>query len=132
MKLLWWMSLGSILTAIVITFVTGRQTRMEIWLGMAGPLIATIAILDCNGTAIRQKQSRDDPAIDEGLCGQGSVFCGLHYCDFAQPLRKTDTIRDLLCRVLSCFAYCGSDWIEPNADRRKSGSLGCVSRLIKK
>jgi hypothetical protein len=42
MKLLWWMSIGSILTAIVITFVVDMQTRMEIWLGMAGPLIATI------------------------------------------------------------------------------------------
>jgi hypothetical protein len=43
MKLLWWMSAGSILTAIMISLVTGMQTRVEIWLGMAGPLIATIA-----------------------------------------------------------------------------------------
>jgi len=42
MKLLWWMSAGSILAAIVLTFVAGKQTRMEIWFGMAAPLIATI------------------------------------------------------------------------------------------
>jgi hypothetical protein len=42
MKLLWWMSTGSILTAIVLSFVVGKQTKMEIWFGMAGPLIATI------------------------------------------------------------------------------------------
>jgi F0F1-type ATP synthase assembly protein I len=42
MKLLWWMSTGSILAAIVVNFVAGRQAMMDIWLGMAGPLIATI------------------------------------------------------------------------------------------
>ena len=43
MKLLWLMLAGSILTAIILTILVGTQNRMEIWFGMAGPLIATIA-----------------------------------------------------------------------------------------
>jgi F0F1-type ATP synthase assembly protein I len=42
MKLLFWMSAGSILAAIVVSIVAGRQAMMDIWLGMAGPLIATM------------------------------------------------------------------------------------------
>ena len=42
MKLLWCMLAGSILAAIALAFVAGMQIRLEIWLGMAGPLIAAV------------------------------------------------------------------------------------------
>jgi len=42
MKFLWWMLAGSILTAIVLAFAVSAQTKLEIWFGMAGPLIAAV------------------------------------------------------------------------------------------
>jgi hypothetical protein len=42
MKLGWWMTAGSILIAMILTFVFDKQTRLEIWLGMMGPLSATV------------------------------------------------------------------------------------------
>lgn len=43
MKLVWWMLAGSILAAIVLTLLVGAHTRLEIWFGMLGPLIAAAA-----------------------------------------------------------------------------------------
>jgi hypothetical protein len=40
MKLLGWMTASSILTAIVLSLLVDKQIRLEIWAGMAGPLIA--------------------------------------------------------------------------------------------
>jgi hypothetical protein len=43
MKLVWWMLAGSIISAIALTLLTGVSTRLEIWLGMLGPLLSAIA-----------------------------------------------------------------------------------------
>jgi hypothetical protein len=42
MKLIWWMLSGSILSSIVITALIEADIRLEIWLGMLGPLASAL------------------------------------------------------------------------------------------
>jgi hypothetical protein len=42
MKLIWWMSLGAVLSAIVLSVLLSVDFRLELWLGMLGPLIAAL------------------------------------------------------------------------------------------
>ena len=39
MKLVWWMPAGSLLAALILTFVIRPEYRLELWLGMLGPLV---------------------------------------------------------------------------------------------
>jgi hypothetical protein len=43
MKLVWWMLSGSILSSLILSILLGSGIRLEIWLGMLGPLVAAIA-----------------------------------------------------------------------------------------
>ena len=43
MKLVWWMPAGSFLTALALTFFITPGNRLELWLGMLGPLIPAVA-----------------------------------------------------------------------------------------
>jgi hypothetical protein len=42
MKLFWWMLSGSILSAIVLSLLFDADIRLEIWLGMLGPLASAL------------------------------------------------------------------------------------------
>ena len=42
MRLFWWMLLGSVLSAIVLSALLGADIRLEIWLGMLGPLASAL------------------------------------------------------------------------------------------
>lgn len=42
MKLAWWMLSGSILTALVLTIPVKPEFRLELWIGMAGPLASAV------------------------------------------------------------------------------------------
>jgi len=42
MKLIWWMLSGSVLSSIVVTLLFGADIRLEVWLGMLGPLAAAL------------------------------------------------------------------------------------------
>jgi len=42
MKLVWWMLSGSVLSSAVLTVVLGKDLRVEVWLGMLGPLVSAI------------------------------------------------------------------------------------------
>ena len=43
MKLVWWMLLGSILTALFLTVMVKPEIRLELWIGMLGPLMSAVA-----------------------------------------------------------------------------------------
>jgi hypothetical protein len=43
MKLVWWMLSGSILTALILTVPVKPEIRLELWIGMLGPLASTVA-----------------------------------------------------------------------------------------
>jgi|GEM_PF-828842 len=43
MKLVWWMLLGSILTALFLTVMVKAEIRLELWIGMLGPLMSAVA-----------------------------------------------------------------------------------------
>jgi len=43
MKLVWWMLAGSILSSLVLSPLFGAEARLEIWLGMLGPLASAVA-----------------------------------------------------------------------------------------
>jgi hypothetical protein len=43
MKLVWWMLTGSVISSLVLTTLVGSRTRIEIWMGMLGPLAAALA-----------------------------------------------------------------------------------------
>ncbi len=42
MKLFWWMLSGSVLSAVVLTVLLGADIRLELWLGMLGPLVSAL------------------------------------------------------------------------------------------
>jgi hypothetical protein len=42
MKLFWWMLSGSVLSAIVLSLLLDADIRLEIWLGMLGPLASAL------------------------------------------------------------------------------------------
>ena len=42
MKLIWWMLLGSVLSATVLSALLGADIRLEVWLGMLGPLVSAL------------------------------------------------------------------------------------------
>ena len=42
MKLIWWMLLGSVLSAVILTILIDASIRLEIWLGMLGPLASAL------------------------------------------------------------------------------------------
>ena len=42
MKLAFWMPAGSILSALILTFVLRADIRIELWLGMLGPLAMAV------------------------------------------------------------------------------------------
>jgi hypothetical protein len=42
MKLIWWMLSGSLVSSIVLATVLGADIRLEIWLGMLGPLVSAV------------------------------------------------------------------------------------------
>jgi hypothetical protein len=42
MKLIWWMLSGSVLSSIILTALLSASIKLEIWLGMLGPLAAAI------------------------------------------------------------------------------------------
>ncbi len=43
MKLAWWMLAGSVVSSFVMTALLGAETKLEVWLGMLGPLTAALA-----------------------------------------------------------------------------------------
>ena len=43
MTLIWWMLAGSLLTALALTFIIAPGNRLELWLGMLGPLVPAVA-----------------------------------------------------------------------------------------
>ena len=43
MKLVWWMLSGSILTALILTVLIRPENRLELWIGMLGPLSSAVA-----------------------------------------------------------------------------------------
>ena len=43
MKLVWWMLSGSVLSSIALAILLGAKTRLEIILGMLGPLASALA-----------------------------------------------------------------------------------------
>jgi hypothetical protein len=43
MKLAWWMLAGSVVSSFVVTALLGTETKLEVWLGMLGPLTAALA-----------------------------------------------------------------------------------------
>ena len=43
MKLVWWMLSGSVLSAFLLSALIGAGLRLEIWLGMLGPLLSALA-----------------------------------------------------------------------------------------
>lgn len=43
MKLVWWMLSGSILTALILTVLIRPENRLELWIGMLGPLSSSVA-----------------------------------------------------------------------------------------
>jgi hypothetical protein len=42
MKLVWWMPAGSILSSLILSILLSSGIRVEIWLGMLGPLAVAI------------------------------------------------------------------------------------------
>ena len=42
MKLVWWMLSGSILTALILTILIKPEIRLELLIGMAGPLCSAV------------------------------------------------------------------------------------------
>jgi hypothetical protein len=42
MKLVWWMLSGSILAALILTIPVKPESRPELWIGMAAPLLSAI------------------------------------------------------------------------------------------
>ena len=42
MKLVWWMLSGSVLTALILTVPIKPEIRLELWIGMLGPLASAI------------------------------------------------------------------------------------------
>ena len=42
MKLFWWMLSGSVLSAAILTVLLDANIRLEIWLGMLGPLVSAL------------------------------------------------------------------------------------------
>ena len=42
MKLVWWMLSGSILTALILTVLIRPENRLELWIGMLGPLSSAV------------------------------------------------------------------------------------------
>lgn len=42
MKLIWWMLSGSVLSAVILTILLDADIRLEIWLGMLGPLVSAL------------------------------------------------------------------------------------------
>ena len=42
MKLFWWMLSGSVLSAVVLTVLLDADIRLELWLGMLGPLVSAL------------------------------------------------------------------------------------------
>ena len=42
MKLIWWMLLGSVLSAVILNILIDASIRLEVWLGMLGPLVSAL------------------------------------------------------------------------------------------
>jgi hypothetical protein len=42
MKLIWWMLAGSVLSAVAVTVFLEAGMRLEVWLGMLGPLAVAV------------------------------------------------------------------------------------------
>ncbi len=42
MKLFWWMLSGSVLSSAILTVLLDADIRLEIWLGMLGPLVSAL------------------------------------------------------------------------------------------
>jgi hypothetical protein len=61
MKLVRWMLTGSILSSLILAIVLGSKNRIEIWIGMSGPLVAALA-----SWIAMERQYRQRP---EGLTG---------------------------------------------------------------
>jgi hypothetical protein len=57
MKLFWWMLSGSVLSAIVLSLLLDADIRLEIWLGMLGPLASALV-----SWIIMERQYRRRPA----------------------------------------------------------------------
>src|SRR5687767_481300 len=59
----WWMIAGSVLSAFVIVFVIGAylghglDLHLAVWLGMAGPLLATLCSMVATDRAYRNRPS---------------------------------------------------------------------------
>jgi uncharacterized membrane protein YfcA len=59
MKLIRWMLSGSIVSALVLTALLDASIRLEIWLGMLGPLVAAIA----SWIAMERQRSRNPQGL---------------------------------------------------------------------
>lgn len=42
MKLFWWMLSGSVLSSAILTVLLDADIRLEIWIGMLGPLVSAL------------------------------------------------------------------------------------------
>jgi hypothetical protein len=99
MKSAWWILAVSVLSALGITFLLGTQMASEVWLGMAGPLIAALG----TWIAVQRTHRRAPEGVSAVLIkafGAKIVFFGLY---IAVALRSGFV--DLVPFVISFTAY---------------------------
>ena len=65
MKLVAWMTSGSVLSAFIVTLPAGAQATTEIWLGMIGPL----AVASCGWIVIERSYRRSPESLTRVRAG---------------------------------------------------------------
>ena len=81
MKLVVWMLAGSIISVIAITMLPGVSVRLEIWLGMLGPLISAIASWIAMERQYRQKPKSMTRLLIKAFAAK-MIFFGMYIAFF--------------------------------------------------
>ena len=90
MKLFWWMLSGSVLSAIVATLLLGADIRLEIWLGMLGPLASALV-----SWVAMERQYHRRPAGMTSLMVKGFVAKMVFFAGYVTALLSTDLVEPI-------------------------------------
>ncbi len=88
MKLVYWMFTVSILSSLILALLLGTGTRIEIWVGMIGPLASTII----SWIAI-ERQSIKHPEALTGLMIKSFAAKMIFFAAYITVLLKTGLVR---------------------------------------
>ncbi len=127
MKLVWWMLSGSILSALCLTAIAGIDVRLEIWLGMLGPLLCALV----SWIAMQRRYTRRPEGMT-ALLVKAFISKMVFFAAYIIVLLSNEWVQPIPFAILFTFYYLSLHVVEAVAlHRLQTAALSMSSDTLK-